>query len=114
MTTADTTAETDRLTLAPYFDLLGHLCRDRVSGHRGVADTVSFDLYGCVQVTLNGGFDEKGERRASHWFDFNRLELVGDERVMTPPDFRLDRATPERTWEHGPADKPDRRHEDRS
>lgn len=77
-------------------NLLGIPVRDRVTGFRGTVTSVSFDLYGCVQATVDAGFNDKNERVA-HWFDVARLEPTGDERVMKVPAF----AAPD----HGPADK---------
>lgn len=90
-----------------YFDWLGYVCRDRVTGFVGVADSVAFDLYGCVQVSLipKFGENEKGERKPGYWFDVKRLEkLSGEPRVMEPPSWMV--ATPGK--EIGPAEKASR------
>lgn len=71
-----------------YFDWLGYEARDRVTGFAGVVDSISFDLYGCVQASLTPKHDMKAtERKAGYWFDVKRLEKTGKKRVMEAPDF---------------------------
>jgi hypothetical protein len=85
-----------------YLDWLGYKCRDRVTTFEGVADSVCFDLYGCVQVSVMPEIRaEDKERRSGLWFDVKRLEKVSDKRVMEPPSW-LDT---EPGKEIGPADK---------
>jgi hypothetical protein len=36
-----------------HLSLLGHRVKDRISGSTGVVDSICFDLYGCVQATIN-------------------------------------------------------------
>ena len=64
---------------------LGHKVRDRITGFSGVAASVSFDLYGCVQVAVSPPANDKGELPDGKWFDIGRLEREGGERVMEPP-----------------------------
>ena len=40
-----------------HFKVLGYRVKDKVTGYTGVATSVCFDLYGCVQVTVNPGLD---------------------------------------------------------
>jgi hypothetical protein len=63
--------------LQEYFSWLGYNCRDKVTGFEGVVDSVSFDLYGCVQVSLlpqqtHGNKDWV----PGHWFDVKRVEKL--------------------------------------
>jgi len=69
-----------------YLDILGHRVVDKVTGFKGVAASVTFDLYGCIQVIVNPGLDNDGKPKDCHWFDYNRLTITGD-RVMDPPDY---------------------------
>jgi hypothetical protein len=72
-----------------YLDILGFPVKDRVTGFEGVAGTVGFDLYGCVQVIVSPvGVGEKGELKKSSWFDFSRLEKTSSARVMEPVPLR--------------------------
>jgi hypothetical protein len=69
-----------------HLSILGHKVRDRVTGFNGVATSVCFDLYGCIQVTVNPGMDPNGKLSDSAWFDIGRLEIFGD-KVMPMPAF---------------------------
>lgn len=81
-----------------HFDLLGRKVKDKVTGAEGIVDSICFDLYGCVQATMNTGFDKEGKRKDSYWFDVKRLEVLTKKPVMEVPDFSLP--------EIGAADKP--------
>jgi hypothetical protein len=71
-----------------YLEILGHEVRDRVTGYTGIATTVGFDLYGCVQVIVTRpGLDEKGVRFPSEWFDHKRLFVTAAPLVMEQPVF---------------------------
>ena len=71
-----------------YLSILGHEVRDRVTGFTGVATTVGFDLYGCVQVIVSQpGLNEKGEMKPGAWFDFKRLVIESNAPVMAQPAF---------------------------
>ncbi len=83
-----------------YFDILGHKCRDVVTGFEGVAETLSFDLYGCVQVVVRPLVTKPGDYLDGRWFDYNRLMVISQTRVMPIPIFDDE--------DKGPADKPDR------
>ncbi len=92
-----------------HIDLLGKTVRDRVTGFQGVASTVSFDLYGCVQAVVSPPVDKDGKKGDGHWFDVNRLEVIDHARKMPVPAFEAKPATfgaqPD-THTHGPAEKP--------
>lgn len=85
-----------------YIDLLGRRAKDRVTSYEGTVITISFDLFGCVQAILKPDIDKDGKLSDGHWFDVNRLELVGDIRRMPVPTFAAKPAE----HDHGPADKP--------
>lgn len=100
-----------------YIDMLGFKYRDRVTNYEGVGSTVSFDLYGCVQIALTPPAKKDkatGEQTSvdGRWFDASRLERVGKERVMDVPNYeRFDLpidAQPIKAAQHpaGPAEKP--------
>jgi hypothetical protein len=81
-----------------HLDILGYKVKDVVSGFSGTADSVCYDLYGCVQVTVNPGTDKDGKYQDSRWFDIKRLSRTSKKPVMKVPDFNLP--------EIGCADKP--------
>ncbi len=71
-----------------YLAILGHEVTDKVSGFTGIATTVGFDLYGCVQVIVSRvGFNDKGERFPAEWFDHKRLTITDKPLVMDQPTF---------------------------
>jgi hypothetical protein len=68
-------------------DKLGHRARDLVTGREGVITSVCFDLYGCVQILLHPGLNDKGESREQQWYDEKRMELLSEKRVLEPPAY---------------------------
>ncbi len=75
------------MELKKHVDLLGLNAEDKVTGFKGVITTVSFDLYGCVQVVITPKINEDGKQGDGHWYDVTRLKIESDERVMDVPDF---------------------------
>lgn len=71
-----------------YTAILGHKVKDKVTGYEGVATSVSFDLYGCVQVIVSPpGVDKDGKTFVGHWFDHKRLTVLAKKPVMEVPTF---------------------------
>jgi hypothetical protein len=95
----------DRI-LKQHVDILGLRVKDKVTGFAGVASSVSFDLYGCVQVVVTPPA-KADESKGGHYFDIQRLEVTDTTRVMPVPSF-ANLATPEGVHQHGPAEKPAR------
>ena len=83
-------------------DLLGKKGKDKITGFKGIITSVSFDLYGCIQVILNPG--KVGKDRliipTTNLIDLNRIEIVEDRKVMQA-DFSKDYKKA-----HGPENKP--------
>ncbi len=80
------------------FELLGLKVEDRVTKYKGIVTSISFDLYGCVQVLVNPGLRKKEDKLGEQiWFDIGRLKVLDKTPVMNRPDFQ---------FEKGPADKP--------
>ena len=88
-------------------DLLGRRAKDKVTGFEGVVSSVSFDLYGCIQIVLVPAKGSDGKLGDAHWFDVQRLTVLDDAPVMRRPDFGARSALPE-NYDHGPAEKPAR------
>lgn len=90
-----------------YLGILGHRVVDRVTGFKGVAVSVAFDLYGCIQVIVNPGLQSDGKLGDSNWFDFNRLMVEREPAVMLAPDYGYT-MSPQGMAEsaHGCADRP--------
>lgn len=73
--------------VAAAIDLLGYRMKDKITGQVGVATSVCFDLYGCIQVTIHPGLGADGKALEQFWFDVARLDKVDDQRVMELPAF---------------------------
>lgn len=67
--------------------ILGSRCRDRVTTFVGMASSVCFDAYGCIQVCLTPTLDADGKPQDARWFDIGRLEELGEPKVIDTPDF---------------------------
>ena len=74
-----------------HLDILGLRVEDKVTGFKGVATSVSFDLYGCIQVVIRPGLDKDGKPMEAQWFDIARLKITSKKPVMKPPvwDMRV-------------------------
>jgi hypothetical protein len=104
--------EQERSTMGvkTYMSVLGFKMTDKVTEFSGVAESVCFDLYGCVQVAIRPvKLTDKGDVQDSRWFDFSRLRLDHDRaRVMEPTAAWFDdhRNNQDRNDPKGPAEKP--------
>ena len=45
--------------LKKHVELLGHRAVDKITGFKGVIDSISFDLYGCIQACVRPAIDKK-------------------------------------------------------
>lgn len=70
-----------------HLELLGLKVKDKVTGFKGVVDTMSFDLFGCIQAGVNPGLDKKGDQKDCRWFDVSRLTVTSTSPVMDVPNF---------------------------
>lgn len=70
-----------------HLKLLGKPAKDLVTGFSGVVSSLSFDLYGCIQVVITPEVDKKGEIPAGQWFDIARVKVTRVKRVMELPDY---------------------------
>lgn len=73
-----------------FFDLLGLVGMDRVTGIKGVIESLDFDLYGCVQVLINQGADESGKMKEKYWMDVRRIKILDANPVMEQPNFEYE------------------------
>lgn len=69
-----------------HLEILGLRCEDLVTGFSGVVTTVSFDLYGCIQVIITPPMKD-GKKQDGEWFDVNRIKLLSTDPVMSTPDW---------------------------
>jgi len=72
-----------------HMKLLGKTATDKVTGFKGVIDSINFDLYGCIQVSICPKSEKGITIENSRWFDVTRLKKVSVNPVMTLPDFSL-------------------------
>ena len=89
--------------LQKHVDLLGQHARDKVTGFVGVVDSISFDLYGCVQAVVRPPAKD-GEVKDGRWFDVHRLVILDKPRAMPVPSFPQ-LASADGTHTKGPAEK---------
>ena len=70
-----------------HFELLGKKGKDAVTGFSGVITSLSFDLYGCIQVVITPPADKKDGVKNGQWFDVTRVEITNHTLVIPLPDF---------------------------
>lgn len=87
--------------------LMGLKGKDKITGFKGIITSVSFDLYGCVQLAVTPiAKPESEELKHGHWFDVARIEISdAKSRAMPVPDFKA-MATKPQDFGHGAAPKP--------
>jgi len=86
-----------------YMNLLGLEAQDKVTKMKGIISSLSFDLYGCIQVTLTP-LAKNNDKGDSYWYDVNRIKVLGKKPVMKRPDY--EGYTPQSKGEQGCCDKP--------
>lgn len=74
-------------TIANHIGTLGLQAEDAVTGFKGIITSISFDLYGCIQVVVVPRTNDDGKIKDGQWFDISRLNIVSDTPVITVPDF---------------------------
>ena len=72
-----------------YLKLMGYKCRDVVTGFEGVAESISYDLYGCIQIDLRPSYKRTDDYPVGRWFDAKRVARIDLEKkpVMEWPEF---------------------------
>ena len=85
-------------------ELLGCKVRDKVTHFEGIATSISFDLYGCVQVLVTPIVNRSRDKSESFWFDSNRLDILCATPVMSLPTYEFTGNT--NSEQKGPASKP--------
>ena len=91
------------INIKKHISILGLPVRDRVTGLKGIAASVTFDLYGCVQAIVQPLADKNGKVEESKWFDIARLEVLDKTPVMEVPNFEVGYVA---EGKKGPAEKP--------
>ncbi len=75
------------MIIEKHLELLGMTATDKVTGFKGVIESLSFDLYGCIQVVVKPTTDKDGKDVNGRWFDISRIKVAGKKRVMPVPPF---------------------------
>lgn len=75
------------MNVKKHLSLLGLKAADKVTGFKGIVESISFDLYGCVQCVLKPAVNEKGELVDGRWFDVARIKIEDRSPVMDLPNF---------------------------
>ena len=74
-------------TYEKHIELLGYKAKDKVTGFSGIIDSVCFDAYGCIQVSLKPPMNKDGEVPQGYWFDVTRIDIDTKKRVIDMPNF---------------------------
>ena len=75
------------MNIKSHLSILGKPVKDKVTGMKGIVSSVSFDLYGCIQVIVNPGLGKDGKPQDQLWFDIGRMEILSQTPVMKQPDY---------------------------
>ena len=72
-----------------HIELLGYKASDKVTGHKGMIDSVGFAAYGCIQVSIKPTeLDKDGKMQDGYWLDVTRIIVDFESgRVVDFPDF---------------------------
>ena len=93
------------MNYADAVEMLGCKGKDKITKQDGVVSSISFDLYGCIQVLLTPLKVKNSEDiKVQGWFDINRIEISKGKRVMEHPDFETKYKALKNVG--GPAEKP--------
>ena len=83
--------------------LLGYKGKDKVTGFEGIVESISFDLYGCIQLWMKPtSLKEDGSQKDGGYFDVSRIEIYNS--IIPAPNFENNEKIPE-TYDRGPAQK---------
>ncbi len=83
--------------------LLGHHAKDKVTSFEGIVESVSFDLYGCIQLWIKPtSLKEDGSQKDGGYFDISRLDIF--DRIIPAPNFK-DEEEITNNYDKGPAQK---------
>jgi len=84
-------------------DILGLKVQDKVTNFAGVVESISFDLYGCIQCVVKPPVNDNGEVKDASWFDISRLTIMDHNPVMNIPNFDFGHVA---EGKHGCSEKP--------
>lgn len=67
-----------------HLECLGLKVKDKVTGKVGIITSISFDLYGCIQVVIT---PQCGETFDASWYDIIRIEVLDEKPVIDLPNY---------------------------
>ena len=91
------------MQIQKHMQILGFKVEDKVTGVKGVATSVCFDLYGCIQVIVTPEATSDGKKEDSSWYDIQRLKIISKKPVMELPNYDCGYIA---NGNKGPNDKP--------
>ena len=74
-------------TYKRHIELLGFDAEDKITGFKGVIDSICFDLYGCIQASVKPKIGKDGLVPEGYWFDVTRLKINTKNKTVPLPDF---------------------------
>ena len=84
-------------------NLLGYEGKDKVIGFEGIVESVSFDLYGCIQLWMKPtSLKEDGSQKEGGYFDISRIVI--ETSIIPAPKFKDEEKIPSQ-YDKGPAQK---------
>jgi len=67
---------------------LGFEAKDKITGFKGVIDSLNLDLYGCIQYSIKPtGMQKDGSLYDAYWFDVSRVDVIGKKPLMDAPKY---------------------------
>lgn len=94
------------MEIKKHLELLGLRVEDKVTEVSGIVNSISFDLFGCIQAdVISEKLDKDGKMQTGYWLDVNRLKVVSKKPVMNVPAFDYGYTA---EGKRGAADKPRR------
>jgi len=76
-----------KVDIKNHLKILGHKVECRVTGLKGIASSICFDLYGCIQVAVTPMANKDGKLDSGHWLDISRLKKTSAKPVMQIPNY---------------------------
>ena len=67
-----------------HLECLGLKVKDKVTGRVGIITSISFDLYGCIQVVIT---PQCGETFGASWYDIIRVEVLDEKPILDLPNY---------------------------
>lgn len=60
---------------------LGNTCEDKHSGFKGICDSITYFLNGCIRISLQPRLDKDDKFQDSKWFDVEQVQVVTEDKL---------------------------------